>query len=66
MERNWFILGGTGTGRYWLICDSTRSEWSRTGRFMMVLGQYVAVTVGTWWYHTSYLSFFYRGKIFGK
>ena len=31
MERNWFILGGTGTGRYWLICDSTRSEWSRTG-----------------------------------
>ena len=36
--------------RYWLIYDSTGSIEGGTGGYLVVLGQWVAVLVDTWWY----------------
>ena len=35
---------------YWLIYDGAVSVEGGTGWYLMVLGQYGAVLVGTWWY----------------
>ena len=37
-------------GCHWLIHDGTVSVWGGTGYFLVILGQYGAVLVGTWWY----------------
>ena len=34
---------------YWLIYDGTGSVEGSTGRYFVVLGQYGALLVGTWW-----------------
>ena len=36
--------------RYWLIYDGTGSVEGGTGWYLVVLGQYVALLVGTWWH----------------
>ena len=36
--------------RYWLIYDGTGSVEGGTGWYLVVLGQWEAVLVGTWWY----------------
>ena len=35
--------------RYWLKYDGTGSVEGSTGRYLVVLGQYGALLVGTWW-----------------
>ena len=35
--------------RYWLVLGVTRSVKSGTGWYLVELGQYVAVSAGTWW-----------------
>ena len=40
-------------GRYWLAHSGTGSVWSGTGWFLVKLGQYGALLVGTWWYWVS-------------
>ena len=39
--------------RYWLIYDGTGSVEGGTGWYLVVLGQWEAVLVGTWWYWVS-------------
>ena len=39
--------------RCWLIYDGTGSVKGATGLYLVVLGQYGAVLVGTWWYWVS-------------
>ena len=39
--------------RYWLIYDGTGSVEGGTGGYLVVLGQWEAVLVGTWWYWVS-------------
>ena len=39
--------------RYWLIYDGTGSVEGGTGGYVMVLGQYWALLVGTCWYWIS-------------
>ena len=36
--------------RYWLIYDGTGSVEGGTGWYLVILGQWEAVLVGTWWY----------------
>ena len=57
----WKILGNTGPSilcvthhmsrkekRYWLVLVGTWSAWGVTGWYLVALGQYRAVPVGTW------------------
>ena len=37
----------------WLIYDGTRLEEGSSGWYFVVLGQFRAVLVGTWWYWVS-------------
>ena len=39
--------------RYWLIYDGTGSVEVGTGWYLVALGQWEAVLVGTWWYWVS-------------
>ena len=51
MEWNWLIHDGTGSvegGR--LVFGDTGSVWGGTGWYLVLLGQYGAILVGTWWY----------------
>ena len=48
------VIGGTGsveggTGWY-LVVQCPVSVWDDTGWHLVVLGQYRAARVGTWWY----------------
>ena len=36
--------------QYWLIYDGTGSVEGGTGGYLVVLGQWEAAMVGTWWY----------------
>ena len=38
---------------YWLIYDGTGSVEGGTGGYLVVLGQWEAVLVGTWWHWVS-------------
>ena len=39
--------------RYWLVLGGTWSVGGVIGWYLVVLGQYRAVLVGTWWYWVS-------------
>ena len=46
----WYLVSRE---RYWLIYDGTGSAKGGTGQYLVVLGQYGALLVGTWWHWIS-------------
>ena len=36
--------------RYWLVLGGTGSVWGSNGLYLVLLSQYRAVLIGTWWY----------------
>ena len=48
----WWV--GVSMERNWLIHDCTWSVEGDTGWYLVELGEYVAVLVGTWWYWLIY------------
>ena len=41
---------GDSIGRYWLVLGGSGPVWCGTDWYLVVLSQYGAVLVGTWWY----------------
>ena len=37
------------TGRYWLVLGGTGSVWGGIGWYVVEMGQYGAVLIGSWW-----------------
>ena len=47
----WWCL--VSIGQYWLVCGGNRSVWGGVGWYLVVLGQYGAALVCSWWYSVS-------------